>query len=82
MPSRALYVDVPGIKSLSKRSSGQLPDCVGKIVPPIEDPIQVPPEWMGSGFDEDIPPTKTIQVDGATLTAKRVITELKVMNCA
>ena len=52
----------------------------GEEIPPIEDPIQVPPEWLGSTFDETFPSTKTIQVDGATLTAKRVITELKVSN--
>jgi len=50
----------------------------GEDVPPIEDPIQVPPEWLGTSVDPDIPPTKTIQVDGTTLTAQRVITEIKV----
>ncbi|NQS90949.1 MAG: xanthine dehydrogenase, partial [Chloroflexi bacterium] len=52
----------------------------GEQVPPIEDPIQVPPEWMGAGPDDSIPPFKTIQVDGSTLTAERVITEIKVSN--
>ncbi len=50
----------------------------GEDVPPIEDPIQVPPEWLGSTLGDNIPPTKTIQVAGQTLTAERVITELKV----
>ncbi len=52
----------------------------GEEVPPIEDPIQVPPEWMGSDIHDSIPPTRTIEVDGSILTAKRVITELKVSN--
>lgn len=52
----------------------------GEQVSPIEDPIQVPPEWMGAGPDDSIPFTKTIQVGGSTLTAERVITEIKVSN--
>ncbi|MFN2280738.1 MAG: 2Fe-2S iron-sulfur cluster-binding protein, partial [Anaerolineales bacterium] len=52
----------------------------GETVPPIEEPIQVPPEWMGTDLDDSIPPTRTVQVDGSTLTAQRVITELKVSN--
>jgi putative selenate reductase molybdopterin-binding subunit len=50
----------------------------GEDVPPIEEPIQVPPEWMGSPPDESLPTRKSIQVDGTTLTAERVITTLKV----
>jgi putative selenate reductase molybdopterin-binding subunit len=52
----------------------------GEEVPPIEDPIQVPPEWMGTDPVDSVPPTKTIEVKGSTLTAERVITELKVSN--
>jgi len=52
----------------------------GEEVPPIEDPIQVPPEWMDSDVHDSIPPTRTVEVDGSTLTAERVITELKVIN--
>ena len=52
----------------------------GEEVPPIEDPIQVPPEWMGTDIQDSIPATRTIEVDGAKLTAERVITELKVVN--
>jgi len=52
----------------------------GETVPPIEDPIKVPPEWMGTDLGDSIPPTKTVQVDGTTLTAQRVITDLKVSN--
>ncbi len=52
----------------------------GEEVPPIEDPIQVPPEWMDSDVRDSIPPTRTVKVDGSTLTAERVITELKVSN--
>jgi len=50
----------------------------GEDVQPIEDPIQVPPEWLGSPDDPSIPFTKTVEVDGTTLTARRVITNLKV----
>jgi putative selenate reductase molybdopterin-binding subunit len=50
----------------------------GEDVPPIEDPIQVPPEWMDSPQGNDIPDTKTIQVNGSTLTAERVVTKLQV----
>jgi putative selenate reductase molybdopterin-binding subunit len=50
----------------------------GEQVPPLENPIQVPPEWMGSPLDDGLPFTKTIQVAGTTLTAERVITDLKV----
>ena len=52
----------------------------GEEVPPIEDPIQVPPEWIDSDIHDSIPPTRTVEVDGSTLTAERVITELKVRN--
>mgnify|MGYP001120390655 CR=1 FL=1 len=52
----------------------------GEEVPPIEDPIQVPPEWMGTDLSDSIPRTRTIQVDGSTLTAQRVITDIKVSN--
>ncbi|MCK5794080.1 MAG: xanthine dehydrogenase, partial [Anaerolineales bacterium] len=52
----------------------------GEEVPPIEDPIQVPPEWMGKDIHDSIPLTRTVEVDGSTLTAERVITELKVIN--
>ncbi|MFV1948596.1 MAG: molybdopterin cofactor-binding domain-containing protein [Anaerolineales bacterium] len=50
----------------------------GEDVPPIEDPVRVPPEWLGSPLSDNIPLTKTIQVAGETLTAERVITKLKV----
>ena len=52
----------------------------GEEVPPIEDPIQVPPEWMGTDLSDSLPSVKTVEVDGTTLTAQRVITELKVIN--
>jgi putative selenate reductase molybdopterin-binding subunit len=52
----------------------------GEEVPPIEDPIQVPPEWMGTDLGDSIPSTRTIEVKGSTLTAERVITDLKVSN--
>ncbi len=52
----------------------------GEEVPPIEDPIQVPPEWIQSPPDDSLPASKTILVDGTTLTAERVITPLKVSN--
>lgn len=52
----------------------------GEEVPPIEDPIQVPPEWLGTDLGDSIPSQRTIQVDGATLTAQRVITDIKVSN--
>jgi len=52
----------------------------GEEVPPIEDPIQVPPEWMGTDLADVIPPSRTIEVDGSTLTAQRVITDIKVSN--
>ncbi len=52
----------------------------GEEVPPIEDPIQVPPDWMGTDLGDSIPSTRTIEVKGSTLTAERVITELKVKN--
>jgi putative selenate reductase molybdopterin-binding subunit len=52
----------------------------GEEVPPIEDPIQVPPEWMGTDPGDVIPSQRTIQVDGSTLTAERVITDIKVSN--
>ena len=50
----------------------------GEDVPPIEDPIQIPPEWMGKDLSDSIPPTRTVEVDGSTLTAQRVITDIKV----
>jgi len=51
----------------------------GVEVPPIEDPIEVPPEWINSPFDDSIPQEKTVQsIDGTTLTAEKVITTLKV----
>ena len=50
----------------------------GEEVPDLEDPIQVPPGWLGSNLDDSLPLTKSIQVEGKTLTAKRVITHLKV----
>ena len=50
----------------------------GEEVPPIEEPIQVPPEWMNSPIDDSIPPSITIQTDTATLTAEKVISKLKV----
>ncbi len=52
----------------------------GEEVPPIEDPIQVPPEWMGTDLSDSIPQTRTVTVDGSTLTAQRVITDIKVSN--
>ena len=52
----------------------------GEEVPPIEDPIQVPPEWMGTDLSDTLPPTRTVEVDGSTLTAQRVITDIKVSN--
>ena len=52
----------------------------GEEVPPIEDPIQVPPEWMGTDLNDSIPPSRTITVDGSTLTAERVVTNIKVSN--
>lgn len=52
----------------------------GEEVPPIEEPIQVPPEWMGRDIEGSIPSSRTIEVDGSTLTAQRVVTELKVRN--
>ena len=50
----------------------------GEEVPPIQEPIQVPPEWMTSPIDDSIPPSITIQTDSATLTAEKVISKLKV----
>ncbi len=52
----------------------------GEQVPPIEDPIQVPPEWLGTDPGGSLPQTRTVQVDGTTLTAERVITDIKVSN--
>ena len=50
----------------------------GEEVPPIEDPIQAPPEWINSPIDDSIPPFKTIQTGITTLTAEKVISKLKV----
>jgi putative selenate reductase molybdopterin-binding subunit len=50
----------------------------GEDVPPIEDPIQAPPEWITSPIDDSIPPFKTVKTDTATLTAEKVISKLKV----
>ena len=49
----------------------------GLEVPPIEEPIQVPPEWLNSQPDDSIPTIKTIQTDSGTLTAEKVVTKLK-----
>jgi putative selenate reductase molybdopterin-binding subunit len=49
----------------------------GLEVPPIEDPIQVPPEWLNSHPDDSIPPLKTIVTDSGTLTAEKVVTKIK-----
>ena len=50
----------------------------GEEVPPIEDPIQVPPEWINSPTIDSIPPFKTVQTANTTLTAEKVISKLKV----
>lgn len=49
----------------------------GLEVPPIEDPIQVPPEWINSQPDGSIPPKKPFQIDSGTLTAEKVVTKQK-----
>jgi putative selenate reductase molybdopterin-binding subunit len=50
----------------------------GEDVPPMEEPIQVPKEWMGDDPEEPMPPVKTVQDDGTVLMAEKVVSQLKV----
>ena len=50
----------------------------GEEVTPIEDPLRAPPEWIKDPSGDLIPPSKTVQADGITLTAEKIITKLKV----
>ncbi len=50
----------------------------GEEVPPIEDPLQAPPEWITTPPDGSIPTVKTIRTNSSVLTAEKVISKLKV----